>query len=178
MGQPAEFTGKRIADLPQPPDLSQVKFGPPIQLLNGNDRPVVVSSMVSILENSVTGTYVAQVTANAGGDASQSLTFAIVGGDEFGTFTIDSLTGEVRVANPAGLDYETISSFSLIIAATDDGSPALTGTGVLVVQLLEVNEFAPVLDDFTFTIPENTPWNTLVGQVVGSDGDFHQLLHI
>jgi hypothetical protein len=37
MGQPAEFTGKRIADLPQPPDLSQVKFGPPIQLLNGKD---------------------------------------------------------------------------------------------------------------------------------------------
>lgn len=37
VGQPAEFTGNRIADLPQPPDLNQVKFGPSIQLLNGKD---------------------------------------------------------------------------------------------------------------------------------------------
>ena len=37
MGAPAEFTGKRIADLPAAPDLSKVKFGEPIQLLNGKD---------------------------------------------------------------------------------------------------------------------------------------------
>lgn len=37
MGPPADFTGKRIADLPPRPDLSKVKFGPQIQLLNGND---------------------------------------------------------------------------------------------------------------------------------------------
>lgn len=37
MGEPAEFTGKRIADLPPAPDLSKVKFGEPIQLLNGKD---------------------------------------------------------------------------------------------------------------------------------------------
>jgi hypothetical protein len=33
----AEFTGKRIADLPPAPDLSKVKFGEPIPLLNGKD---------------------------------------------------------------------------------------------------------------------------------------------
>jgi hypothetical protein len=33
----AEFTGKRIPDLPPAPDLSKVKFGEPIQLLNGKD---------------------------------------------------------------------------------------------------------------------------------------------
>jgi len=37
MGQPAEFAGKRIADLPAKPDLSKVKFGDPIALLNGKD---------------------------------------------------------------------------------------------------------------------------------------------
>ena len=37
LGNAAEFTGKRIADVPAPPDLSQVKFGPPIKLLNGKD---------------------------------------------------------------------------------------------------------------------------------------------
>jgi len=37
LGQAATFTGKRIADLPARPDLSKVKFGAPIQLLNGKD---------------------------------------------------------------------------------------------------------------------------------------------
>ncbi|MGV3662703.1 MAG: 3-keto-disaccharide hydrolase, partial [Prosthecobacter sp.] len=34
---PAEFTGKRIPAIPAKPDLSKVKFGEPIQLLNGKD---------------------------------------------------------------------------------------------------------------------------------------------
>ena len=33
----AEFSGKRIPALPPRPNLAQVKFGPPIQLLNGRD---------------------------------------------------------------------------------------------------------------------------------------------
>jgi hypothetical protein len=37
LGQPAEFSGKRIADLPARPDLSKVKFGDPVTLLNGKD---------------------------------------------------------------------------------------------------------------------------------------------
>jgi hypothetical protein len=37
VGQPAEFTGKRIPAIPAKPDLSQVKFGTPIPLLNGRD---------------------------------------------------------------------------------------------------------------------------------------------
>lgn len=37
VGKPAEFAGKRIADIPAKPDLAKVKFGDPIQLMNGKD---------------------------------------------------------------------------------------------------------------------------------------------
>lgn len=37
VSKPAEFTGKRIADIPAKPDLSKVKYGEPVQLLNGKD---------------------------------------------------------------------------------------------------------------------------------------------
>jgi len=37
VGQAQEFTGRRIADVPPAPDLAKVKFGAPIQLLNGKD---------------------------------------------------------------------------------------------------------------------------------------------
>lgn len=37
VSKPAEFTGKRIAPIPAKPDLAKVKFGEPVQLLNGKD---------------------------------------------------------------------------------------------------------------------------------------------
>ena len=37
VGKAQEFSGRRIADVPPAPDLSKVKFGEPIQLLNGKD---------------------------------------------------------------------------------------------------------------------------------------------
>lgn len=37
VGKAQEFAGKRIADVPPAPDLSKVKYGAPIQLLNGKD---------------------------------------------------------------------------------------------------------------------------------------------
>jgi hypothetical protein len=37
VGKAEEFGGKRIADLPPAPDLAKVKFGEPVQLLNGKD---------------------------------------------------------------------------------------------------------------------------------------------
>lgn len=37
LGQPLEFTGKRIPALPAKPDLTKVKFSEPIALLNGKD---------------------------------------------------------------------------------------------------------------------------------------------
>lgn len=37
IGKAADFTGKRIPDVPAAPDLSKVKYGAPIQLLNGKD---------------------------------------------------------------------------------------------------------------------------------------------
>ncbi len=37
IGQPQEFAGKHIPDVPATPDLSKVKYGAPIQLLNGKD---------------------------------------------------------------------------------------------------------------------------------------------
>jgi hypothetical protein len=37
MGEPAEFAGKRIAELPPKPDLAKVKFGEPVSLFNGKD---------------------------------------------------------------------------------------------------------------------------------------------
>lgn len=37
VSKPAEFTGKRIPAIPAKPDLAKVKFGEPVQLLNGKD---------------------------------------------------------------------------------------------------------------------------------------------
>lgn len=53
------------------------------------------------------------------------------------------------------LDYETTPSYSLTISASDDGFPRLSGTAVLVINLLDVNDNAPVF--LTTTTMFNTP---------------------
>lgn len=49
------------------------------------------------------------------------------------------------------LDYETTPSYNLTISASDDGFPRLSGTAVLAINLLDVNDNAPVFTTTTTT---------------------------
>ncbi len=42
------------------------------------------------------------------------------------------------------LDYETVPSYNLIVQAEDQGIPILTGTMTLTINLIDVNDNAPV----------------------------------
>jgi hypothetical protein len=74
-------------------------------------------------------------------DAGDSLTYAITAGNSGGAFTIDPQTGELRVANPAALDFETFSAFSLTVEVTDSGG--LTHAASVTVHLADVYEPPP-----------------------------------
>ncbi|KAG7162629.1 Protocadherin-like wing polarity protein stan-like 2, partial [Homarus americanus] len=58
-----------------------------------------------------------------------------------GHFTIDGMTGEVRVASH--LDHETNSQYSLVIRAQDNGSPPRSNTTQLLVNVRDVNDNVP-----------------------------------
>src|SRR5205085_8346 len=116
-----------------------------INLADVNETPVVGGQTFGINENSAVGAIVGAVAATDP-DAGQSLTYAIVGGNTGGAFTINAATGRITVANPAAVDFETNPTFNLFVRVSDSGSPSLSSSAVVTINLNDVND-APVLDN-------------------------------
>jgi VCBS repeat-containing protein len=158
--------------------------GTPVQFRNGvitinlidlNENPPVINPQTfSIPENSPVNTLVGTVVATDP-DPGQTVSFAIVGGNTNNAFTINAATGQLRVNNPAALDFETIKSFSLIVRATDSGTPQLSAQATVTVNLIDVNE-PPVINNQTFTVPENTVNGNAVATITASNPDIGQSL--
>src|SRR2546422_3447190 len=78
-----------------------------------------------------------------------------MGGTTGGDFEINASTGPMTVASSAARTFETTPGFSLTVSATDTGSPALSGSNTVTVNLTNVNE-APVVAAATFSIAKNS----------------------
>ncbi|HEY3567640.1 MAG TPA: cadherin domain-containing protein [Thermoanaerobaculia bacterium] len=137
-----------------------------------NDAPKVDAATFTLNENSPNGTVVGTVTFTDP-DLGQGHTFAITAGNTGGAFAIDATTGQITVANGAALDFETTPSFSLTVQVTDDGTPVLSGTGTITINLNNQNE-APAVNPATFSVLENSANGTAVGTVTFTDPDAGQ----
>src|SRR5690606_25355363 len=107
-----------------------------------NSAPVVGNQTFALAENSANGTSVGTVAASDP-DAGQSLTYAITAGNGSGAFAINPSTGEITVADGTPLDFETTPSFSLTVQVTDNGSPALSTSATITINLTDVDEAPP-----------------------------------
>lgn len=129
-----------------------------INVNNLNEVPVLNDKTVSLAENSANSTAVTSMAATDP-DSGQTLTYAITAGNGAGAFTVNSTTGAVSVANGSLLNYEggTIQ-YQITVQATDNGTGTLSDTGVLTINITNVNE-APAGSAATaaFTTNEDTP---------------------
>jgi hypothetical protein len=137
-----------------------------------NEAPVIAAQTFSVDENSANGTLIGNIIASDQ-DAGQTLSFAITSGNTDGKFSINSGTGDITVAG--ALDFETASSYSLTVKATDDASSPLSSSAILTFNINDVNE-APVIAAQTFSVDENSANGTSVGIVAASDVDAGQTL--
>ncbi|MEN6494811.1 MAG: cadherin repeat domain-containing protein, partial [Thermoguttaceae bacterium] len=64
-------------------------------------------------------------------------------------------------------------SYTLTVKVTDSGNPAKSDEATITVTVSDVNE-APVMTDKTFSLPENSEIDTLVGTMEVSDPDVAQ----
>ena len=65
-------------------------------------------------------------------------------------FIIDSTSG--KIATRAGLDFESSNSHQIEVTVTDLGSPPMSSTCQVDVQVSDVNDVPPAFDD----VSENT----------------------
>ncbi|MGX6443867.1 cadherin domain-containing protein [Neobacillus sp. K501] len=134
--------------------------------LNDN-RPVSQGFSATMDENSANGTTVGTVTATDA-DAGSQFTYSITAGNSEGAFAIDATSGEVTVTDSSKLDYETIKNFTLTVQVSDGSNTEDTTVSV---ELSNLNDNPPLMDDDVFNIEENATNGTLVGSVTGSDAD-------
>ncbi len=127
-----------------------------------NESPLVSSSTFNVYENSSIGTELGSVS---GIDPELDvLSYSIASGNLAGLFSIDSNTGVITISGE-GLDYESVSSFDLIVEVSDGEFTSLEN---VTISIVDINE-SPSLSDATFTINENTTSETSVGVVSAID---------
>jgi hypothetical protein len=145
-----------------------------INLLNLNEPPVIANQSFSINENSANGTSIGTVAANDP-DAGQSLTYSIVSGNTGSAFSLNSGNGMLTVSNTSVLNFEITPTFSIVVKVQDNGTGYLTNQATVTINLLNVNE-APLINNQTFSVVENSANGTALGTVVASDPDAGQTL--
>uniref|UniRef100_A0A7N6C234 Cadherin EGF LAG seven-pass G-type receptor 1a n=1 Tax=Anabas testudineus TaxID=64144 RepID=A0A7N6C234_ANATE len=129
--------------------------------------------VVQVPENVAVNTKVIQVEATDKDEGNNAkVQYSIISGNIKGQFYIHSPTGVIDVINP--LDYEMIREYNLRIKAQDGGRPPLiNATGMVVVQVVDVNDNAPmfVSTPFQATVLENVAIGYSVIHIQAIDGD-------
>ena len=112
-----------------------------ITLTNVNETPVVTNATASVDEFSPVGTSVATVKTSDPdlpwlNENSTAFTFAITAGNSSGIFAINALTGAITVAKPQLLNSRVTTQHVLTVRATDKGTPRLSATGTITVNVV------------------------------------------
>ena len=145
-----------------------------VMVTDANDAPVFLPApedndqnlvgdggTVELSESARAGAEVARVRA-ADADASgpnSAVTYEISGGTGMALFAINN-SGVITVLDASMIDYESgTTSYTLEITASDGGTPALTDTMMLTVDLTDANDNAPMVTADAGTI-RTTAGNT------------------
>jgi len=133
-----------------------------------NEKPVINNQSFSFNENISTGTIIYSV--NADDPENDSIEYTITAGNIDNLFSISRTTGNIELINQA--DYEIQQTYDLVILISDS---QYTDTAIVSVNINNVNDNAPVIENQAFSIAKDVPVGTYVmpspGKVVASDAD-------
>ena len=133
--------------------------------------PIVNDQTMTIAENSANGTSPSPSKIAAFDPEGQALTFDALSGDGTAAFMVNQSTGVITVTDSSLLDFEVKKTFTINVRVTDSGVPAESDEATITINLIDRADQAPVLNDQTFSVPENSTAGTTVGMLVYSDQD-------
>uniref|UniRef100_A0A672KD99 Protocadherin Fat 3-like n=1 Tax=Sinocyclocheilus grahami TaxID=75366 RepID=A0A672KD99_SINGR len=146
-----------------------------INLTDVNDNAPMFSRdaySLSISEDANIGDTVVKVTAeDVDSQANADVLYSIVSGDRENQFFIEPITGQIKVNKQ--LDRETMAGYSLSVRALDSGTPAMSSTVQVNIDISDVNDNPPSFTpaNHTAVIQENKPLGTSVLQLSVIDKD-------
>ncbi|KAI8035371.1 hypothetical protein M5D96_011814 [Drosophila gunungcola] len=148
-----------------------------INILDINDnRPTFLDSpyLARVMENTLppNGGYVLTVNAYDADTPplNSQVRYFLKEGDS-DLFRINASSGDIALLKP--LDREQQNEYTLTLVAMDTGSPPLTGTGIVRVEVKDINDNDPVFDlqSYHATVRENLPPGTHVLRPKATDKD-------
>ena len=137
--------------------------------VNDNSPVFTTSNAISVAENT---TAVGTVIATDADLPAQTVTYTITGGADSAKFSLTTggvLTFKTAPNFESPTDVGANNVYEVIVTA-NDGSGRTTPRTINV-TVTNASEFAPVLNDTTFSIAENSANNTTVGTLAATDGD-------
>ncbi|XP_015435266.1 PREDICTED: cadherin-related tumor suppressor [Dufourea novaeangliae] len=146
-----------------------------VSIQDGNDPPEFLQTAydATVSEGASHGTRVLTVRAVDKDIRPQNnqFSYSIIGGNMGQAFKVDPQTGDIETAKQ--LDRETVPAYDLTIGAIDTGSPPQTGTALVHIELLDINDNGPVFDppELIGHVNENEPAGTIVMTLSATDPD-------
>lgn len=127
------------------------------EVLNSNDNIPDFNSpstTVNVIENTAVGTNITSVKATDL-DVDDSITYSIV--PSIDEFEIDPRYGDIYLRKQVNYDG-TVKSYEIVVFATDDGTPAKTGSTTVTVSVLNFNDGTPEFNPgvYVASLPENS----------------------
>ncbi|KAM8910651.1 protocadherin gamma-A4-like isoform 20-T20 [Spinachia spinachia] len=126
-----------------------------VTVLDANDNAPIFNQSVykaSVKENTIKGTSIITVNAtDADSGLNGIITYSLskTKGNAGNVFSIDESTGTVFVSGQ--IDYEKDRKYEVRVEAKDQGG--LTGTSKITIDVLDVNDNAPVINIMSFSSP-------------------------
>ena len=139
-----------------------------ITVTDVNEKPNIANAAFSLNERAPVNTIVGSLNVTDP-DAGTVLTYTILSGNTGGAFAVDA-NGNLVVANSTPLKFVINPVFTLDIMVEDNGTPVLSNSATITVNLNDINEL-PVVDPQTFFAIEHAPSGTIIGTATGSDAD-------
>ncbi|XP_033954706.1 protocadherin-16 [Pseudochaenichthys georgianus] len=125
---------------------------------------------VSLQENAVKGTTVAQAQAQHPDGTRNDISYTLFSGNRRQAFSITSATGEIMVKSPNGLDYEDTPRLRLVVKAE-----TLSSTSFMAINLIlqDVNDNLPrfQLQNYVAYMREAQGYEMAIIQVMAEDVD-------
>lgn len=143
------------------------------------------SYKVNLVENTPIGQTVLHLNAVRSDGRRQKIIYSFGSGNEDGTFSIDAVTGEIKIRNSQNLDYERFSrlksdGIELVVVARTDGSPLLYGYCSIKVELQDENDNSPrfTQQQYSASVWEGNNKGAFVIKVGAFDADQGSNAHI
>lgn len=121
-----------------------------IAIHNVNEKPLLEEQTFEVLENEQVGYEIATIEFTDD-DNGQAYMFELLNTNV--PFELDQASGIITLSSE--IDYETLDNYEMQVTITDNGSPELADTALIIVQVVDVIESEEPLPSADFVSPNN-----------------------